>query len=144
MFPLDQFFLQLALQAIILPNCLYPLLSIFTTNEFTINDSFSFINEIVSIPDSDSYVMASFDIKSLFTNIPQDETVAIATLSFFNSPNQPRKFTKKFFSELLTLAVKDIIFLFNGKTYLQIDGVGMGNTLGPTFANLFLCFHENN
>ena len=41
-------------------------------------------------------------------------------------------------------AVKDIIFLFNGKTYLQIDGVGMGNPLGPTFANLFLCFHENN
>ena len=66
-----------------------PLLSIFTTNEFTINDSFSFVNEMVSIPDSDSYVMASFDIKSLFTNIPLDETVAIATESFFNSPNQP-------------------------------------------------------
>ena len=59
-----------------------PLLSIFTTNEFTINDSFSFVNEIVSIPDSDSYVMASFDIKSLFTNIPLDETVAITTESF--------------------------------------------------------------
>ena len=27
--------------------------------------------------------MASFDIKSLFTNIPLDETVAIATDSFF-------------------------------------------------------------
>ena len=67
-----------------------PLLSIFTTNEFTINDSFSFVNEIVSIPDSDCYVMATFDIKSLFTNIPLDETVSIATESFFNSPNQPR------------------------------------------------------
>ena len=66
--------------------------------------------------------MTSFDIKSLFTNIILDETVAIATESFFNSPNQPRKFTKKFFSELLTSAVKDVIFLFNGKTYLQIDG----------------------
>ena len=142
MFPLDQFSLQLALQAIILPNFFLPLLSIFTTNEFTINDSFSFVNEIVSIPDSDSYVLASFDIKSLFTNIPLDETVAIATESFFNSSN--RKFTKKFFSELLTSAVKDIIFLFNGKTYLQIDGVGMENPLGPTFANLFLCFYENN
>ena len=70
--------------------------------------------------------------------------IAAATESFFNSPNQPRKFTKKFFSELLTSAVKDIIFLFKGKTYLQIDGVGMGNPLGPTFANLFLCSHENN
>ena len=46
------------------------LLSILTTNGFTINDSFSFDNEIVSIPDSDSYVMASFDTKSsLLTSV---------------------------------------------------------------------------
>ena len=70
--------------------------------------------------------------------------MAIATEGFVNSPNQPRKFTEKFFSELLSSAVKDIILLFSGKTYLHIDGVGMENLLGPTFANLFLCFHENN
>ena len=42
------------------------LLSIFTNNEFTINDTFSFVKKIVSIPDSHSYVMASFDIKKWF------------------------------------------------------------------------------
>ena len=26
----------------------------------------------------------------------------------------------------------------------QIDGVAMGNPLGPTLANLFLCHHETN
>ena len=142
MFPLDQFSLQLALQAIILPSFLYSCFFILTTNEFTINDSFSFVNEIVSIPESDSYVMASFDVKSLFTNIPLDETVAIATESIsivqISTVNSLINSSQNFSLH------KDIIFLFIGKIYLQIDGVGMRNPLGPAFANLFLCFHENN
>ena len=28
--------------------------------------------------------------------------------------------------------------------YQQIDGVAVGNPLGPTLANLFLCHHETN
>ena len=40
--------------------------------------------------------------------------------------------------------MKDIIFLFNGNVFSQIDGVRMGNPFGPTFANLFLCHHETN
>ena len=77
--------------------------------------------------------MANFDIKSLFTNIPLEET-----------PQTTRKFTESWFRQLLTLATKDLIFLFNDKIYSQIDGVGMGNPLGPTFANLFLSHHELN
>ena len=38
----------------------------------------------------------------------------------------------------------NLIFLFNDKIFSQIDGVGMGNPLGPTFANLFLSHHELN
>ena len=47
-----------------------------------------------------------------------------------------------FFKQLLELAVKNVLFLFNGKLFSQFDGVGMGNPLGPTLANVFLCFHE--
>ena len=36
------------------------------------------------------------------------------------------------------------MFIFNGELYKQIDGVAMGSPLGPTFANIFLCFHERN
>ncbi|KAF2344598.1 Reverse transcriptase domain, partial [Trinorchestia longiramus] len=31
---------------------------------------------------------------------------------------------------------------FNGKFYKQIEGLGMGLPLGPTFANIFMCFNE--
>ena len=117
-----------------------PLLSAFTTKHFSIKDSFSFATEISSLPDSNSYFMASFDIKSLFTNIPLEETVSIATDNYFNITRPSRSFTPKLFKDLLLSSVKDIIFLFNGKVFSE----GMGNPLGPTFANLFLCHHETN
>ena len=34
------------------------------------------------------------------------------------------------------------LVLFNGEYYKQIDGVAMGSPLGPTFANIFLSYHE--
>ena len=86
--------------------------------------------------------MASFYIKSLFTNIYLEETVSIATDNYFNITRPSTTFTPKLFKDLLLSSVKDIIFLFNSKVFSQIDGVGMGTPLGPTFANLFLCHHE--
>ena len=75
---------------------------------------------------------------------PWKKLQKIASEKFFNSPQTTRKFTESWFRQLLTLATKDLIFLFNDKIYSQIDGVGMGNPLGPTFANLFLSHHELN
>ena len=87
--------------------------------------------------------MASFDIKSLFTSIPLEETIDIASQKYFNSIYQHRFFTRKFFG-LLSLSVKDILFLFNNQLFSLVEGVFMGNHLSPspTFANLFLCHHE--
>ena len=34
--------------------------------------------------------------------------------------------------------------MFNGVYYSQIDAVAMGSPLGPTLANLFLAYHEEN
>ena len=50
--------------------------------------------------------------------------------------------TKRLFRTLLELAVLNSYFLFDNVLYRQGDGVGMGLPLGPTFANIFLCFHE--
>ena len=50
---------------------------------------------------------------------------------------------KKEFVSLLELATKESIFMFNNSLYSQIDGVAMGSPLGPTLANVFMCFHES-
>ena len=87
--------------------------------------------------------MCSFDIKSLFTNIPLIETLEIIQTVLFSNQTQFSVFKKDEFMSLLRLAVLDNIFIFNGDLYKQIDGVAMGSPLGPTLANIFLCYHEN-
>ena len=87
--------------------------------------------------------MVSFDVKSLFTNIPINETINIACDTLFDPDRQfDTILTKNDFKQLLELATKGIIFLFNNKLYSEEDGVAVGSPLAPTFANLFLCHHE--
>ena len=86
--------------------------------------------------------MASFDIKSLFTNIPLDETIGIIVNKCFSNASRFHGLTLQQFTNLLTMTVKNCHFLFDGKLYHQKDGVAMGSPLGPLFANIFLSFHE--
>ena len=46
--------------------------------------------------------------------------------------------------EMLSLTLKESVILFDNKYYSKIDGVAMGSPLGPTLANIFLCYHESN
>ncbi len=120
---------------------LVPILSPITVNEYTVKDSFSFAREINSV-NPNGLFMASLDVKSLFTNIPLNETVDICVDQLFNSDNPPNDISRKDFRRLLQAAVKDNFFIFDSKWYKQVDGVAMGSPLGPTLANAFLCFHE--
>ena len=87
--------------------------------------------------------MASFDIKSLFTNVPLVETIDICVNNLFeNDDDKILNFSKKQMKDLLTLASHDCLFLFNNDFYVQKDGCAMGSPIGPSFANAFLSFHE--
>ena len=50
-----------------------PLLTPLALNEYTIKDSFSFAEELSNY--DSNLVVASFDVESLFTNIPLQETI---------------------------------------------------------------------
>ena len=53
----------------------------------------------------------SFDVKSLFTNIPINETINIACDTLFDPDQQfDTIFTKNYFKQFLELAAKGIIF----------------------------------
>jgi len=119
-----------------------PILKTLTINEFTIHDTFSFVKTILDIPSADSYIMASFDVTNLFTNVPLTETIEIIIESLFNHNTHVNGLNKVQFKKLLEIATKDMTFFFDGKLYKQVDGVAMGSPLGPTLANIFMCFHE--
>lgn len=46
-----------------------------TVNQFTTQDGFIFIDTLFNIPNGKHYVVASFDVTSLFTNVPLEETI---------------------------------------------------------------------
>ena len=118
-----------------------PILKQFTINEYTVKDSFSFCKEIID--QNPNLYMASFDVQSLFTNIPLDETINICVDMIYNKRKKVKGMLKRHFRQLLTVSVKSSCFLFNDVYYKQIDGVAMGSPLGPTLANLFLVYHED-
>ena len=87
--------------------------------------------------------MCSFDVSNLFINIPLSETIDIILNHFFPTTSTVFKgFSRKHFKELLELAVANSFFIFNNELFKQIEGLGMGLPLAPTFANIFMSFHE--
>ena len=119
---------------------LVPLLTPLTSNDFTIKDSVSFAEEVSSL--DSAYYMTSFDIESLFTIIPLEETINICVDKPFENNTKVENLTKESFRSLLELTTLDSFFIFDGKYYRQKDGVAMGSPLGPTLANVFLCHFE--
>ena len=120
---------------------LVPILSNLTSNQYTLTNSSSFVPEILN-QNSHSF-MFSFDVQSLFTNVPLYETIDIIINKLFPTDTDIfQNFDKHSFRKLLELAVLDTHFIFNGNVYKQTDGMAMGSPLGPTFANIFMCYLE--
>ena len=120
---------------------LVPILERLTTNLYSLRNSYQFVPEVIT--QSAELVMVSFDVTSLFTNIPLVETIEIILSKLFTAGNQMiNGFDRQSFKNLLELSVLDTNFIFDGKLFQQIDGMAMGSPLGPTFANIFMCHLE--
>ena len=112
-----------------------------TQNEFVLRDSFDAVERIKSIPSSlfnEGYKLVSFDVTSLFTNVPLDFTIDIILdriydKNFFNT-NIKKNTMRKLLKDICTKTA----FSFNGKIFKQIDGVSMGASLGPVLSNIFM------
>ena len=103
-----------------------------------------FLDHLANFQFHPAHKLVSFDVSSLFTNIPLEETIQIITDTIYSdqsSQNQPIV-NKEIFAKLLRLATKGI-FMHRNKFYEQHDGVSMGSPLGPTIANFFLAHMEN-
>lgn len=87
--------------------------------------------------------MYSFDISNGFSSIPILETIDIYTDFLYRSEISPPAISEYTFVEL-RFVVTSVKFSFNDIMSRQIDGVSMGTDLGPTMANIFVGFYENN
>lgn len=75
------------------------------------------------------HLLVSFDVVSLFTNIPVDEALQIIRQKY-----QP----EEHIIDLIKHCLKNTYFSYNDKRYRQIEGAPMGSPLSPVIANLFM------
>ena len=86
-------------------------------------------------------VMASFDVTSLFTNVPLRETVDYVR-KIVTDYNIILPLSMDLLESLILLCTENATFKFNNKIYCQRDGVAMGSPLGPVLADIFLGYIE--
>ena len=116
------------------------LLSPHLPDEHSAKDTFTFIEDIKKVSLENKFLV-SYDVTSLFTNIPLEETIDLAINLIME--NKPRlKITKTQLKKLFVIATSQTHFIFENNYYDQIDGVAMGSPLAPILANLFMGHHE--
>ena len=74
--------------------------------------------------------MVSFDVLSLFTNMPLEDTISVILRRIYEK--------KEIVTDIPKLDMKNVHFTFNNKIYIQNDGKAMGSSLGPLLANIFV------
>ena len=112
-----------------------------STNEFTLKDSFDAAERIRNIPPADlenDFQFVSFDVVSLFTNVPLKRTLNLILDKVYKDKQIQTTMKKATLKKLLLDTCTKTAFSFNGQLYEQTDGVSMGGSLGPLLANIIM------
>ena len=117
---------------------LIPLINPLTKNNYTVDNSAEFVEEISSLKCDAPVTLASFDVEY----IPLQETTKLILDNSNGSTIFSAGLNKQAFASLLEIATCSSLFTFKDKLFTQIDGVAMGCPLGSSYANAFLCYHE--
>ena len=122
------------------------LLNPLTINEFSLKDSFNATSRIQNIPQDlfdKGYKFISFDVESLFTNVPLAKTINIILNRVCDQNLIETKLKRRTLKKLISGTCKKTTFSFNNQLYEQCDGVSMGSSLGPVLANIIMTELEN-
>lgn len=114
----------------------------------TVNSTDQFIEKLRTFSCTETDICVSFDVKSLYTNVPRqytiekikkylDEKHGGMVIERTDQEGKTAALHSNILAKLLAKCTKGH-FLFNKKLYTQVDGVQMGSPLGPTLANWFL------
>ena len=90
-----------------------------------------------AIKSDEDELVVSFDVKSLYTNVPVEEAIEIALKELYSSGEVP-EMSRSVMKSLLRLAVTNVHFKCNNVWYTQSDGLAMGASLAVVLANLWM------
>ena len=103
-----------------------------------------FFNYIRNVPIEDDEIMVSFDVTSLYTNIPIIDTLNIIKDYVNNDDHFTRKtaIPQDRFLDLVRLVLTTTWYTFNSQFYQQTDGVAMGGPASLTTAEICMLAYE--
>ncbi|XP_066910560.1 uncharacterized protein [Clytia hemisphaerica] len=112
-------------------------------NECCINTSSKSISdkldEIVLKADHE---LVSFDIVSLYTNVPVLEAIDVCADLLYSGEYKKPPVDKETFIELLKICSENVIMLIHDGIYRQKDGLAMGSPPAPMLANGWLSTYD--
>eukprot|EP00111_Clytia_hemisphaerica_P015622 TCONS_00046106-protein len=88
-------------------------------------------------------VLVSFDIVSLYTNVPVLEAIDVSTNLLYSGRFKKPPVDQETFKELLTICSQDVLMLTSDGYYRQIDGLAMGSPPAPLLANAWLSQYDD-
>ncbi|XP_017478561.1 PREDICTED: uncharacterized protein LOC108368252 [Rhagoletis zephyria] len=109
-----------------------------TSEEYNIRNSLRLKERLEKVRICEEDLLVSFDVVSLFTNIPTYLAIKII-MSKFSQIMSRTNIPKNKFLDLLNFCLKDNnYFMYDGKIYTQSFGMPMGNPLSPTIADIIM------
>ena len=112
--------------------------------ESYIKDTTHFINFIENTLLLDGAVLATLDVCSLYTNIPQEGEIEVVC-QYYQEHYQsktPIPTQSLALGDLIRLILKENSFKFNDKHYLQTHGIAIGTKMAVAFAVIFITHIE--
>ena len=114
-------------------------------NEYSIKDTQSFPEMLRDLPQlNNDEENVSYDVDSLFTNIPLKETIDYILEEIYVNGKMKPICSKLIFKRLLYKLTTECIFQLNTKFFKQIDGCSMGGPLSVTLSDIHMTRTENN
>ena len=91
------------------------ILSLLRRSQYTVESSNKFVNVIKQQVIPSSCKLVSFDVKSLFTNVPIDSTIDIILKRIYDKHEITTNIGRKEMKDLITLCTKNVPFTFNNE-----------------------------
>lgn len=114
------------------------------SNGLSVKNSQELISIIQNHRIADDEMMVSFDVVSLFTNVPKqlDVEVDAGRLGHDDAFGERTSSLVDDISRLLRFCLNQFHFISNGASYRQIEGFPMGSPVSVTTANLVITSFE--
>ena len=109
-----------------------------STSGHTVKGTNEFITHIKGQNIPNNFKFISFDVTSLFTNVPLDFTIDVILKRTYNQNEVNTNISKQQIKYLLLLSTKNVHFSYNSDIYTQTNSVALDSLLGPVLAGIFL------